>query len=802
VELERTSSKVAYNFHCTFSQNGKRAVQMQDPQTALVWDLVGRRVLNTVQFNLRLGLTGEFPFPLNIHPEGVSAVVGTLRDGPGMQVLTWDTTEDILRENVEGIPNHITISDSGRWALTDDSSGLPHPEASDWRSFSSVGTMPRRAATVGALWVRDVTGKSEPKKLAVPDLDPSMFMAMSEHGDKVACLTKDKRLIVWTPYAADGCIPDYNMVQAGRRGGQGAVGDGVEELLAKHGVSLLNYPDESGMNILFQAIYNNDIGLVRRLLNWVCQKKMKISMRTDTTADSADWKRRRSPETARVLVEYLLGGVTTEAAQAQIFKESLLNVLRVYPSLFYDVMSDKRVFLKIGEHMAPERAFEHRELLATSCEMMLPSEKSLKEMWDTKVREKYDSYQLAMSVNIETVAKVIPYPDIARIGKKGLLRALVANRTTHQMYAATPIASLVDYKWHSYGRELLLEELTHYALLLASFTAYCIFLGHLGEFEERSASFNDAVAIFAAISLVVSIILAFFNLVRKIFQVITLVKEEGLRGFVMWSNFHWHSIEIASYLIVVFLIPFAFVKGEARQDVDLSSLSAIVVIMLWWKALYYCGPFRSTGSLVVMIREILKDIMIFMLLAFSVLFGFGIAFYVLYRHARSAHTGRRAACSLFNETEVQGMKTVDPEMTMFLAPEVRESLMRCAEAVRPKDRVPEVRQQNELDDEEERDVLNAFGTLSRTLLTMFGFLLGDFDLETLWEAESASVAVTLFVLYALAMMIVLLNLLIAIMGDSFDKVKNTQESTFVKARALVIHDVETMMSERKKREKE
>ncbi|CAD7698159.1 unnamed protein product [Ostreobium quekettii] len=773
VELDRTSSILGYNFHCKFSQDGESGVQMRTPQSVVVWNLVRREATKTVHFNLRLGPSGEFPFPLNVGLHGESAVVGQMRDSPGMLVMTPETTEEYLSRNVVALPNRITVSDCGRWVLTDDLSASWQPPS--WGSPSGMlkGPKPMETVSVGGLWVRDVSGKSEPKKLAAPDLDPSMFIAISQLGDKVACLTKHKRLIVWTPYATSGCIPDYNMVQAGRWGA-GTVGDGVDELLTRHGVSLLNYPDESGMNILFQATQNNDIDLIRRLLAWVDKNKMKISMRTDMRGSDANSKRapnalqlalqRRSPEAARVLVEFLMSGVTTEAAQAEIFKESLLNVLRVYPSLFYDVMSDKRLFLTIGEHLAPERAFQHHDLMATPSETLIPAKKSLKEMWDRSIEARYDKYQRAMSVNIEALAKVIPYPDIAHIGKEGLLRALVANRTSHQMFGARPIASMVDYKWHSYARELLLEELSHYALLLGSFTAFCIFLGHLQEFQETDDAVDDVVAVLAAISLLMSIILAIFNLIRKLFQIITLAKEEGWKGIFLWSNSHWNWIETVSYLVVVFLIPFAIVRGEATQDVDLSSLSAIVVIMLWWKALYYLGPFRSTGSLVVMIREILKDIIIFMLLAFGILFGFGTAFFVLYRHARSAKAEAKAACSMFNEGALVGINRTDPTIASFLSSEGMDSLSECLKAVNGTSTAKGSSVLSDLNAEESRDVLNAFGTLARTLLSMFGFLLGDFDLETLWEAESFSVAVILFILYAVAMMIVLLNLLIAIMG--------------------------------------
>lgn len=49
------------------------------------------------------------------------------------------------------------------------------------------------------------------------------------------------------------------------------------------------------------------------------------------------------------------------------------------------------------------------------------------------------------------------------------------------------------------------------------------------------------------------------------------------------------------------------------------------------------------------------------------------------------------------------------------------------------------------------------------------------------------------------MVIILLNLLIAIMGDSFDKIKSTEETQFLKSRASAIDDLESMMSENMKK---
>ena len=153
--------------------------------------------------------------------------------------------------------------------------------------------------------------------------------------------------------------------------------------------------------------------------------------------------------------------------------------------------------------------------------------------------------------------------------------------------------------------------------------------------------------------------------------------------------------------------------------------------------MYYAQTLKSTGPLVIMIFEIVWDMRYFLLSLTSIMIGFGVAFFVLFRH-----------------------------------------------------------------DHESSDVKDNFGRVDQTLIRMFAMMLGDFDVEVFYESNRAYIALPLFILYMIIMMIVLLNLLIAIMGDSFDRVKSNEELFFMKARASVIDDVESMLSKAKRRQLE
>lgn len=59
-------------------------------------------------------------------------------------------------------------------------------------------------------------------------------------------------------------------------------------------------------------------------------------------------------------------------------------------------------------------------------------------------------------------------------------------------------------------------------------------------------------------------------------------------------------------------------------------------------------------------------------------------------------------------------------------------------------------------------------------------------------------AVATLVTFLAAVAVVLLNLLIAIMGDSFDRVKNHEKSLFLQKRAEVVQDMEMCLSHKRR----
>ena len=71
--------------------------------------------------------------------------------------------------------------------------------------------------------------------------------------------------------------------------------------------------------------------------------------------------------------------------------------------------------------------------------------------------------------------------------------------------------------------------------------------------------------------------------------------------------------------------------------------------------------------------------------------------------------------------------------------------------------------------------------------------MGDFDFDVLSEATSPALATGLFIAYVVIGAIILLNLLIALMADTYDKVNQDLDSQWRLEQAHIILDIESQL---------
>lgn len=342
----------------------------------------------------------------------------------------------------------------------------------------------------------------------------------------------------------------------------------------------------------------------------------------------------------------------------------------------------------------------------------------------------------------KSISFLLPWKGGAKIGEEGLLFDLVNKDLEWQTFDAENIKILIDYKWDIFGKQYLKFNLILHIALLICFTIYCFMFGCTKD------SVNTYVNAIKCLFLLFSWLIALFNLCEEVIQftrIFEYCEQETLGLKVLyclkdWLYSKWNVFEFIMYASITFIIPI-FQIQYYFQNSDNSVLTynpmfkscvSLTVCLIWWKLLYYFLPYKSTGPLIILIFEILKDIRFFVVVVIMILIGFGTMFFVLFS------------------------------------------------------------------DEEESE--NAeLDTYIKSIVTTFGMMLGQFESGYFVNTNVPAVSTVVLMLYLFIMMIVMINLLIAIMGDSFDRIKPMQELSFYVARYQIINDIENKMLKSKQK---
>ncbi|GMH44608.1 hypothetical protein BSKO_12560 [Bryopsis sp. KO-2023] len=654
------------------------------------------------------------------------------------------------------------------------------------------------------LTILHVDGIATPKVLRGEKLLPHRFIAISHDGRRVACLSESGRLFVWNAYATQGCLPDWNDLSLA---GDDSKGDVLDELLNSHGPGILNYPDHEARTIPMHAISERNHALLSKMVSWSVQNRVMMGLISEslegtrcemtTALDLA--LGRRSPECSEILLQHLPHGLTTRPATMAIYAKSLLPLSRIYPSAFLDMMCRDHLFFQLPTIMVPENTFKHREFKVITSDTLIPPQADLQKMWKDMLRKSKFSEVVTDSDEgvkmVPAIPRVVPYPDIAQIGMNGFLKQLSTTRIDNRMYSTFLVKAIIHSQWRTYGRRLLHEEIWHFSLLWLLFTSYAVILGGLwtlisfenfwlgGSKELQEKPKNMA----AAALLVMAWILGVVGMIREISKIYSHWAVNRYWGLLRFSQSQWNWLDVLTYIILVAVIgPLHFgisagnsssIRVQNRLTVMVSTLS----ILLSAKMLRYAQGFRTTAPMVLMIKEIVKAILVFLVIAFGLMFGFAIAFFVLFR------VPLHRPCLGLGEGDVEdellrgGLHPVLEKQKKLML-KLTGDEVECLEA--------------------KEDVGALFGNVGLALLTSFGMMLGETQLDSLSVLDGSLrvVATIMVVIYLLSIMVVLLNLLIAVMGDSFDRVKSTEELQFLKGRAQVIHDMELMMSAKNRKE--
>lgn len=168
------------------------------------------------------------------------------------------------------------------------------------------------------------------------------------------------------------------------------------------------------------------------------------------------------------------------------------------------------------------------------------------------------------------------------------------------------------------------------------------------------------------------------------------------------------------------------------------TLVAMEVLLLSLRLLYFCMAYEHFGALVRMVMIVIRDMRFFFLLLIFLLFSFALTFSIL----------------LSNERR------------------------------RP--------------DAEAASATQSFATVENAILQLFTMMMGDVEYSTLYEILQldtvvSKLAVTLACVYALLVLIVLVNMLIAIVDETYSSVKRSEQDQILRNKAMIIDEIESTL---------
>eukprot|EP00210_Caulerpa_lentillifera_P007620 g7278.t1 len=153
------------------------------------------------------------------------------------------------------------------------------------------------------------------------------------------------------------------------------------------------------------------------------------------------------------------------------------------------------------------------------------------------------------------------------------------------------------------------------------------------------------------------------------------------------------------------------------------------------KVWYFAQAFDQTGAFVLLIASVVKDCTVFLTLAVVFLLGFGLFMFVVFQYSLS--------------------------------------VLECTE-----------NSNEECDDEIRNKIFSSFGNPLKAMLTLFYAMIGTFDPEVYFHSGVvAPFVILMFVAFVSIQMVIMFNMVIAIMNDTYDRVKTNEEQLLLLGKA-------------------
>ncbi|EGD81237.1 Nudt9 protein [Salpingoeca rosetta] len=319
--------------------------------------------------------------------------------------------------------------------------------------------------------------------------------------------------------------------------------------------------------------------------------------------------------------------------------------------------------------------------------------------------------QTGNNANVRTQALALDMEQACTKEPDSLFSEIIASGKA-ELFQLLALRAAVQLRWVTYGRTLFFFEGVQYLVSLCLLVFLSLTMTTFG----TPPSGSHYRAVIATISLTS---LAALNEVKQL-----------LRSRSRYFSNIWNWLDMARAALTL-----SFCILHLQGDTQARTLLAYAVIVQWLRLLYFLLPFDSTGPLIIMILEILKDTYVFLIVLVTVVLGASNSLFVLLHHSSSGV----ASTSSFASAD-------------------------------------------------------GFSDVALALFTSANMLLfGDYD-QTLFDDSSDGISArVIFVAVMFVTLVILLNLLIAILSDSYERVQDRSAMELTLAKAQILDDQQFLL---------
>eukprot|EP00210_Caulerpa_lentillifera_P005218 g4985.t1 len=752
----RFQSNIANRLHSFFSHNWENKHR---PKNYTLRDIL-EEDLTATNLLLRTKKTGGF----DVSSDGKSVLLG------------WDIIKQrrlILTCNMSNKNCEALQLRAGRlapcWALDDDLEQVAYLEFDENNDLiSAIGTYNHQNDHHFRLsadeWSLQVTENLHD----VSTNDLLSYALQMDHSTGCLWLTmliKDghtKAKTTWipiSPYAVQDCVPClYSRGYPARH----MQIEELRKLVSRFGGSSMFNMAFNGLSNFQLIVEQGDEALLSNFLNIAAEENIQLDTRWkrwdgDQTHQSCLRKAldKKDNLMSKTAISSLERGLIPFQDSAFMVKECFQDLWTYYHTFLESILVKNLISVPKGQVEVPLDIFNFDKYvgarLGTSNTVLEWDHESdpklLAKQWNCANAKSVD--KIEKSGNATRVLASIQFfavDDICKLGLNGLIRFLLMHQAPSHIFKTNMVQCVIIWKWENLWKTRCCRYFFLYFCFLVLFSIYAVCVEFVGDSKGNHIGSSYSMTLL----LVVLMLAAMVNLYKEYAQLRTYIKDGKILfpksrcwGLKYYFISRWNIIEVIAYILLLIVIPVLHFLGN-RDPVFMPLLYGVVAveaILIYSKLWYFAQAFRQTGALVFMIENVLRDCMSFLLMAFVVLVGFSISMFIVIQ--QFLH---------------------DYEM--------------------------------DKEDDPMQKIHDSFGNLIRVMVTLFYVMLGMFEPELFFLCGSLSpLIIVIFIAYLSSQMVVMLNMLIAIMGDTFDRVKNSEEEQLLLGKARFIDTCEAGLND-------